>query len=126
MFYEFWGLVTCGVALAAVSFALAGVRIGCVETAENAAVASLAPEEYRESAFGLLAAIQSFGNLAASSVAGIVWTAISPTAAFLYIAAWMLVSLLTLSAGVRQQGGDHEIPNETSESGQRPTPLQDE
>src|SRR5215213_3033601 len=45
-------------------FVAAGVAIGCVETAEHAAVAALAPVELRGSAFGLLAAVQSFGNLA--------------------------------------------------------------
>jgi MFS family permease len=43
-------------------FIAAGVAIGCVETAEHAAVAALAPVELRGSAFGLLAAVQSFGT----------------------------------------------------------------
>ena len=51
-------------------FVAAGVAIGCIETAEHAAVAALAPVESRGSAFGLLAAVQSFGNLAASAIAG--------------------------------------------------------
>jgi MFS family permease len=59
-------------------FLAAGVAIGCVETAEHAAVAGLAPVELRGSAFGLLAAVQSFGNLAASAIAGLLWTAVSP------------------------------------------------
>jgi hypothetical protein len=52
-------------------FVAAGVAIGCVETAEHAAVAALAPVELRGSAFGLLAAVQSFGNLVASAIAGL-------------------------------------------------------
>ena len=76
-------------------FIVAGVAIGCVETAEHAAVANLAPEGLRGSAFGLLAALQSAGNLAASAIAGALWTLISPTAAFLY-AAWMLLALTGL------------------------------
>ncbi len=74
-------------------FALAGVGIGLVETAENAAVAALAPEAVRGSAFGLLAAVQSFGNLAASGVAGLLWTVASPELAFAYLAAWMVVGV---------------------------------
>ena len=74
-------------------FVLAGIGIGCVETAEHAAVA-VAPAEIRGSAFGLLAAVQSFGNLAASVVAGIIWTLVSPSAAFAYLAAWMLVAAI--------------------------------
>jgi len=75
------------VAVLAFGFVAAGVGIGCVETAEHAAVARLAPEALRGSAFGMLATVQSLGNFAASSVAGLLWTLISPTAAFLYLAA---------------------------------------
>jgi len=78
-------------------FLLAGAGKGLVETAEQAAVAALAPVELRGSAFGVLAAIQSFGNLAASAIAGALWTLVSPRAAFFYLAAWMLVSLFALS-----------------------------
>ena len=79
-------------------FIAAGIAIGCVETAEHAAVAALAPVELRGSAFGLLAAVQSFGNLAASAVAGVLWTVASPRAAFVYLAGWMLIALLGLLA----------------------------
>jgi hypothetical protein len=37
-------------------------------------VAALATVELRGLAFGLLAAVQSFGNLAASAIAGLLWT----------------------------------------------------
>jgi len=79
-----------------VPFVAAGVAIGCVETAEHAAVAALAPAAVRGSAFGVLAAVQSIGNLAASIVAGILWTAVSPAAAFGYLVAWMAVALTGL------------------------------
>ena len=79
------------------AFVLAGVGIGCVETAEHAAVAVAAPATIRGSAFGLLAAVQSFGNLAASGIAGLIWTLASPEAAFVYIAAWMLLALAGLA-----------------------------
>jgi len=75
-------------------FIAAGIGIGLVETAEHAAVAAAAPEDVRGSAFGLLAAIQSFGNIAASAMAGIIWTAASPTAAFVYVALWMLLAII--------------------------------
>lgn len=80
------------------AFIAAGIAIGIVETAEHSAVAALAPAELRGSAFGALAAIQAFGNLAASAIAGIIWTAISPTAGFIYLAAWMGVALVALAA----------------------------
>jgi hypothetical protein len=47
-----------------------------VDTAERAAVAAPAPVELRGSAFGLLAAMQRFGSLAASAIA-VLWTLVS-------------------------------------------------
>jgi MFS family permease len=92
----------------ALLFLLAGIAIGFIETAEQAAVASFAraPRDLRGSAFGLLAAVQSFGNLAASAVAGLLWTVISPPAAFLYLTACMLLALLAfaLAAHVPRAG----------------------
>jgi hypothetical protein len=54
----------------------------------HAAVVSLAPIESPGSAFGLLVALQSLGNLAASPIAGL-WTAVLPRVAFAYLVAWM-------------------------------------
>ena len=84
------------VVILALSFTVAGVAIGCVETSQHAAVASLAPTEIRGSAFGFLAATQSFGNIVASASAGLLWTVFSPSIAFLYLATWMLIALLVL------------------------------
>jgi MFS family permease len=84
-------------------FLVAGVAIGCVETAEHAAVAALAPPELRGSAFGLLAAVQSFGNLAASAIAGLLWTLVSPRVAFAYLVAWMGLALFGLLLAARRQ-----------------------
>jgi MFS family permease len=85
------------------AFTLAGVGIGFVETAEAAAVASMADESIRGSAFGLLAGLQSLGNFAASTIAGIVWTVVSPALAFLWLSAWMVIAcvafLSTLARG---------------------------
>lgn len=91
-----------GIIVLAAGFVLAGVGIGCVETAEHAAVAALAPQHLRGSAFGLLATAQSLGNFLASSIAGLLWTLVSPAAAFAYAAAWMLIALVALVAGDRR------------------------
>lgn len=80
-----------------VPFVLAGIGIGCVETAEHASVAAESPGELRGSAFGLLATVQSAGNLLASSVAGVLWTLVSPSAAFAYLAAWMSAASIALA-----------------------------
>jgi MFS family permease len=87
----------------AACFAVAGVGIGCVETAEHAAVASLAAVTLRGSAFGLLAAVQSLGNLAASTIAGVLYTVVSPAAAFVYAAALMTVALPLLALAARDR-----------------------
>lgn len=85
------------------AFVLAGIGIGCAETAEHAAVAGLAPDRLRGSAFGMLAAIQSFGNLAASTIAGILWTAVSPTAAFIFLAAAMTIAVPLIATSQRER-----------------------
>lgn len=87
-------------------FVLAGIGIGCVETAEHAAVATHAPDDLRGSAFGLLAGVQSLGNLAASAIAGILWTALSPTWAFVYLATWMVIALIAFQLPHDQARGD--------------------
>jgi MFS family permease len=94
--YLGFAFVGASVALLAGFFVAAGVGIGAVETAEHSAVATLARDDLRGSSFGALAAIQSFGNLIASSVVGILYVAISPTAAFLLPAGAMVVALLML------------------------------
>jgi MFS family permease len=95
--YAGFALAGATIVLLAALFLLAGVGKGLVETAEQAAVAALAPPEVRGSAFGILAAIQSFGNLGASVTAGALWTLVSPRAAFLYLTAWMLVALVAFT-----------------------------
>jgi MFS family permease len=80
----------------AACFIAAGVGIACAETAETAAVATLAPTGIRGSAFGLLATVPSLGNFVASGIAGILWTTVGPGVAFLYAAAWTALALLLL------------------------------
>ena len=99
--YAGFAAIGASLVLLAVLFLLAGAGKGLVETAEQAAVAVLAPPEVRGSAFGVLAAVQSFGNLAASATAGALWTLVSPRAAFAYLAAWMIVSLIALGLARR-------------------------
>jgi MFS family permease len=111
--FAYAGLAAGGdnVAPLAALFVLGGLGMGCVETAEHSAVAALAPEGLRGSAFGLLALIQSAGSLAASAIAGVLWTAISPSLAFGYLAACMLVTLAALAsrtAGRRRRRGPRQ------------------
>ncbi len=100
--YTGFALTPADIATLAVPFVLAGIGIGAVETAEHAAVAALAPATARGSAFGVLAAVQAAGNVEASAVAGILWTAVSPTAAFAYLVVWMVLALAGLLAAARR------------------------
>jgi MFS family permease len=93
-----FALAGSSVALLGALFALSGTGKGAVETAQGAGVALFAPPELLGSAFGALATIQSFANLAASAVAGALWTLVSPRAAFLYLAGWAAVSVVALAA----------------------------
>jgi hypothetical protein len=72
---------------------------GWAQTATRLSSA-LASVGLRESGLGLLAALQSFGNLAASAIAGFLWTLGIRTAAFGYVA-WMAVALVRLVAAGR-------------------------
>jgi MFS family permease len=94
----FISFAIAGISLAILllAFIAAGAGVGLAETGENAAVAGLAPPHLRGSAFGLLAGMQSIGNLAASAIGGILWTAFSPTVAFFYLAGWMVIALALL------------------------------
>ena len=94
--YLGFAFVGTSIALMAAAFVAAGAAIAFVETAEHAVVAEHAPVPLRGSAFGALATAQALGNFAASAVAGILWTEVSPRAAFIYLAAWMTVALVAL------------------------------
>ncbi len=80
-----WGALAAG-------FALAGAGIGLAETAESALIARALPDRLRGSGFGVLGGIQAGGNIVGTVVAGALYTAVSPAAAFVYAAAWMLAS----------------------------------
>ena len=71
--------------------------------AEHAAVATYAADEIRGSSFGMLAAIQSFGNLAASVVVGLLYTLVSPSFAFGYASAIMVVALVVVASTTRRR-----------------------
>jgi len=82
----------------ALLFVAGGVGIGLAEAAQSAAVAAYAPADLRGSAFGLVSALQAFANFAASAVWGLLYTAVSPRAAFLYLAAWSAVAAVAFAA----------------------------
>jgi len=78
-----------------IGFLLCGLGIGFAETAESTVVAQLLPDRLRSNGFGVLGLVQSFGDLGATLVAGVLWSVFSATVAFLYAAAWMALSVAT-------------------------------
>ena len=74
-------------------FGLAGAGMGLTDTAESTLVARLLPDRLRGSGFGLLGGVQSLGDFVSSAAVGLVWTLVSPSAAFVLAGAWMALSL---------------------------------
>jgi hypothetical protein len=58
---------------------------------------------------------ESLGNFAAHAIAGLLWTPVSPTAAFTYAAAWMLIAFIAFTA----TRASHRWVRGGSESGRR-------
>lgn len=90
--YALFALGPHSVGLLIAAFAAAGVGIGCAETAESTTVAQALPDRLRGNGFGVLGLVQSFGDLGATLVAGVLWAVVSPAAAFGYAAAWMVAA----------------------------------
>ena len=84
------------------AFVLAGLGIGCGENCRERRCRQPGAGQLRGSAFGLLATVQSAGNLIASSVAGLLRTAVSPTGAFIFLAAAMLIAAALIVTAFRR------------------------
>jgi len=78
-----------------------GLYFGFAEGTEKALVADLAPASRRGFAFGIYNAVLGIGQLAASVVFGLLWTAFSPAIAFAFGAALALVATALLLVVVR-------------------------
>lgn len=78
----------------AAGFVAAGLGIGLAETAQSATVALALPDRLRGNGFGVLGLVQSFGDLGATVVAGLLWSLWSAPVAFAYAALWMAASVL--------------------------------
>ncbi|MCA1649333.1 MAG: MFS transporter [Acidobacteria bacterium] len=75
-----------------------GLYFGLTEGVEKAWVADMAPASARGTAFGVYNAALGIGSLAASLLFGLIWTRVSPQAAFLTGAALALVATVLLAA----------------------------
>ena len=65
------------------------------------AMDNLGAMHLRGSAFGLLATVQAGGYLIASAVAGLLWSAVSPLAAFVFLAAAMVIAAVLIATAGR-------------------------
>ena len=77
-------------------FLVYGLYFGLTEGSEKAWVADLAPTTLRGTAFGVYNAALGVGGLAASLLFGVIWTEISPRAAFLTGAALALAAAVLI------------------------------
>jgi len=89
---------TASLPLLALVFAWAGLCLGVEKPIEGALTADLAPVDARGGAYGLLGTVNGVGDLAASALAGMLWTQVSPQAAFSTAGALMLGGALVLLA----------------------------
>lgn len=78
------------------TFLVYGLYFGLTEGTEKAWVADLAPTTLRGTAFGVYNAALGVGGLAASLIFGVIWTEISPRAAFLTGAALALAAAVLI------------------------------
>ncbi len=82
LFFVFSRAIGSVVVLAAV-FVLAGLFAAAKDTLESAVPPEFVPEAKKGgTVYGILGAVNGFGDLVASAMVGTVWTAISPAAAF--------------------------------------------
>jgi MFS family permease len=77
-------------------FALAGVSIAVVDALEGALTADLVENDLRGTAYGVLGAVNGLGDLGASVLVGVLWTAFSPLFGFAYAALLMGMGALVI------------------------------
>jgi len=78
-------------------FMLAGVETGAIDAGERSYAADLLGENNRGTGFGVLSTVNGIGDLASSVTAGILWTIISPNAAFAYGSALATIAATILA-----------------------------
>ncbi len=90
------------VAVLAVIFALGGIFTGVVEALEDSITAEIIPAAQHGMAYGTLAAVNAVGDFASSLVVGLLWTAVSPSAAFA-TAGVLFAAATALILGLRER-----------------------
>jgi MFS family permease len=82
-------------------FILAGAGYALQQSLERAIVADIAPLEVRSTGFGVLAAANGVGDLISSAIVGLLWTALSPKAAFSYAFVMTIIGAAVTLAALR-------------------------
>ena len=77
-------------------FVVAGIAIAITDAIERTVAAGLLPENLRGTGYGTLATVNGIGDFASSSVVGLLWAGVSPTAGFGYGAALMVAGAVLL------------------------------
>jgi MFS family permease len=93
--YAGFGVIESPTAVVAL-FLVYGLYFGLTEGVEKAWIADLAPVALRGTAFGIYNGALGFGGLVSSIMFGVIWTRVSPTAAFATGAAIALVAIALL------------------------------
>lgn len=78
-------------------FVLAGLYIAIQDALEASLTADLAPEEIRNTSYGLLGSVNGIGDFISSMMVGFLWTTVSPVAGFGFAALVMAVGTLALA-----------------------------
>lgn len=81
----------------AATFVAAGVFAACKDTLEGAIPGAMVTELTRGTAYGVLGSVNGFGDLAASALTGMIWTAVSPAAAFSFAGVVMLAGAIVMT-----------------------------
>ena len=95
--YAGFGLIDARPAVVGI-FLTYGLYFGLTEGVEKAWVADMAPSAGRGTAFGIYNAVLGLGSLAASLLFGLIWTRVSPHAAFLTGAGLALLATVLLAS----------------------------
>jgi MFS family permease len=78
-------------------FLLAGVFIAAEDTLESAVTADLIPTGTRSISMGILGTVNGIGDFGASFLVGLLWTTVSPVAAFTYAGLTMLAGTVMIA-----------------------------
>lgn len=96
--------VPANVAALSALFCLAGLYIAIVDAMERALAADVLPTDRRATGYGVLATVNSFGDLVSSAAVGLLWSRFSYAAGFWYGAAFTLAGAAALTLVPHRMG----------------------